>query len=163
MNRIVSLVSALIVLVVILAFHAPLRLFFDPYSLLLVCLFPLLLLNAVYSPGQVWRAVGDLGAPPEAGLAARRLRENAEVFVAFGVLSLGTGAIAAIVGLIQLLGALSNPAAIGPHVALSMISLFYAFLILLFVAFPGATIHEEAARQASLLEEEQDEERETMI
>jgi len=152
MNRFIPWLGALVTLFALGAMNGPLRVYIDIPSLILQAV-PLLMLLTVFSPGLLLRAVTDLAAPEGAGLAASRYRENAEVFEAFGVLALANGTMLTLIGVVQLLANLSDPAVVPHALAVALLTLFYALILALLVAFPGAAISRRAAERATVLED----------
>ncbi|HEY9069785.1 MAG TPA: MotA/TolQ/ExbB proton channel family protein [Candidatus Ozemobacteraceae bacterium] len=153
MIRIVSWVLSMAAFLVVLRISDEIHVFVDLPSALTSWVFPALLLLAVHSPGRVWRALGDLRAPAEAGIAAARFREDAEVFASFGILSLAAGMIGSLAGLITLLSNLANPRESGIYLSISMLTVLYALIVVIFVALPGWRLHSEAAKLAATFED----------
>ena len=153
MKRLIAWIFALFAFVTTLYLTGDLRVFIDIPSVFVAWLFPLLLVFSLFSPGRVFQAVRALRAPIDAGLTAAEQQANAEIFTAFGILSLSSGVVGSLAGLVNILANLNKPEVLGVYVALSMLTIFYALLAVLFVAYPASRILSQAAREATLLEE----------
>lgn len=152
MTRFITWSGAVAALAFLASLHGPLRIFIDIPSLILQAV-PLLMLMTVFSPGVLLRALTDLAAPEAAGLPASRFRENAEVFEMFGVLAVANGTMLTLIGTIQMLANLADPAVVPQALGIALLTLFYALILALLVAFPGAAISRRAADRATVIAE----------
>lgn len=158
MIRLLSWFIALATFVALLYVYEGIPLFFNLPSVLVSWIFPLLILLTLFSPSRIYLACRHLATPAEAGLRASDLRTDAEVFHAYGILSLSAGIIGSIMGLIDILGDLADVSTIGPRVSLTLMTIFYSLIVFFFVAFPGSRILSTKAQEVALLEETRAEE-----
>lgn len=144
-----GLLAAVGVMIFGILLGSPLAIFFDVGALLIVPFTTVLLLGATYGFGTVFRTLGsgfltlyasrqDPADPAE----VRQLEAVAESGIKYATL---TGFIGTLIGLVSMLANLEDPTAIGPAMAVCLLSAFYAGGSIMLVFYPLAR---HAAQQA---------------
>ncbi|MEW6709584.1 MAG: hypothetical protein AB1403_07130 [Candidatus Riflebacteria bacterium] len=154
MSRILSLLFSIIVFITIFAVKIDVSRFFEIGSALLTIFFPVLFLLSVYSPSQIFQAVKNLNAPADAGVSALDYRQSAQIFIAYGIFSLSIGVSASIISVIYLLMNLADPSGLTRNISVSLLSIFYSFIIMVFFCFPAAKVLENAAHKTEVFSDE---------
>lgn len=162
LHRITTVALAMAALVVGITMRGHLLIFVDPISIGLATLAPMLMMVVTYGrrSADLARAVGawlmgrDSGATDPA--AHRTVAGMARDYGQYAVVN---GCICALIGHVMMLQNMSDPNAIGPALAVSLLTIFYGFIIQLVVAVPvshhhlalaGASPHEFAHQGPSL-------------
>ena len=150
MNIVAILAFFCAVLVLTFAIHlgSPLSIFIDPASFMIVPVTTMMLLIATFGFGSVFSAFksgfrsvfmanGESADPEES-------RERKMVAMCGSKYATLTGFIGATIGLVTMFHQMSDPTAIGPAMAVALLSAFYAALMIMFVFYPMAR---QAAQQ----------------
>lgn len=144
LHRITTVVLAMAVLVVGITMRAPLLIFVDPPSILLATLAPMLMMVVTYGrrSADLARAVGAwlMGRDSNA-LDPAAHRAVATMARDYGQYAVVNGCVCALLGHVMMLQDLSDPSAIGPALAVSLLTIFYGFVIQLVVAVPVSHHH----------------------
>lgn len=154
MSRIVSLVFAFFVFLVIIGLGTDLSVLLEARSALVATVLPLVFLLAIFGLGEVLAAIKHLSAPADAGITACQFRQSALVFNVYGTLSLVCGVLSSLISLVYILQTLASSAGFSLSISISLISLLYSVMIILFVCYPAQRILENAAAQSELFEED---------
>ncbi|MFZ5951329.1 MAG: hypothetical protein ACOYXC_11515 [Candidatus Rifleibacteriota bacterium] len=154
MSRILSLLFSIIVFIAIFAVKIDVTGFFEMGSALLTIFFPVLFLLSVYSPSQIVRAVKNLDVPADAGGSALEYRQSAQIFTAYGIFSLSVGVSTSIISVIYLLMNLADPAGLSRNISVSLLAIFYSFIIMVFFCYPAAKVLENAAHRAEVFSDD---------
>jgi len=127
---------------------SPLILFFDLTSIILVCIASGAMMAATHGrgAGRLWSAILGwiLGADSDPSHPEAH-REVASMALDFGQYLLLAGAMGTIIGQVKMLQNMSDPTAIGPALAVCLLSAFYAVAMVMFVYYPMARNAEKAA------------------
>ncbi len=136
--RIIGLI--LIALAIALGFGADLTALIDIQSAVMVvgCTLALLLFSGV-NIGTMLKTLFSNSAAPEEKQAANR------AWTLTGVYSLMVGAIGTLVGLVIMLKNMDDPAAVGPGMAIALLTQLYGFLLAFAIAFPMRRLLEDRA------------------
>jgi flagellar motor component MotA len=149
MSKSISWVLSIVTFAGIACLGAPLKVFIDLPSAIVSVVFPMLLVLSIYSTSEIAQALARLFSSSD-GLSARQLRKSSQIFAAYGILSLASGILASMFGVIAILANLSNPATIGPNLSISLLTIFYSLLVYAFIAFPASNLLQSAATKASV-------------
>ncbi len=137
--------------------NGPIKNLINIPSFIMAVFFPLFILMSVYRPGEISRAVKVLFAPEDAGISAKELKFSAQMFSVYGMLSMGSGVLCTLLGIIFLLSNLSDPSAVPANLSVSMVTILYSIGIILFLSLPAQHNLNKAAQKATLLIEEAEE------
>jgi flagellar motor component MotA len=132
---------------------APLVIFFDVFSLMVVGGGTFFLMIAAHGPagpftyicGGLQRLMG-LGSPDPWGSSERKMA--VQVARSGGRSAILLGGVGGLIGLIQMLINMDDPTHIGPAMAVALLSCFYAVLLNLFIFVPLARHFSEAGIEA---------------
>jgi len=130
---------------------SPLVIFFDPTSVLISGGGTLALLTATHGFRESMDAIvgGLRGMFTKAdGLGIETHEHNAHIAQTGGTLCISMGVTGASIGLIQMLTNLADPSAIGPAMAVALLTSFYAVVLNLVLFIPVSRYHREMARNA---------------
>ncbi|MBU1105083.1 MAG: hypothetical protein KKB51_00340 [Candidatus Riflebacteria bacterium] len=144
-----SIVSFALILIV----SSPIKYVLNVPSAIVAVVLPIFILLAVFSAADIRQAFKDLFSPADAGQSAFQLRKSSQVFVTYGILSLALGIIASMFSVVAILGNLSTPEDLPVNFSVSMITIFYALLVIVFLAYPASNALSSAARRATLIDE----------
>ena len=128
---------------------SPLTIFLDPPSVLITGGGTLALLTATHGFRESMGAIvsGLRGMFTKAdGLGIETHEHNAHIAQTGGTLCISMGVAGASIGLIQMLANLEDPTAIGPAMAVALLTSFYAVLLNLVLFIPVSRYHREMAR-----------------
>ena len=145
---ILAFFCAVLVLTFAIQLGSPLSIFIDPVSFMIVPVTTMMLLIATFGFGSVFSffkmgfrslfmANGEPADPDE----SRKRKMVAICGIKYATL---TGFIGATIGLVTMFHQMSDPTAIGPAMAVALLSAFYAALMVMFVFYPMAR---QAAQQ----------------
>jgi len=145
----IGFICALGVMVMGILLGSPLIIFLDPTAILIGPVATLMLLIATFGFGTVQSAFGagfrglffsgDQAQHPE---RVRTVKMVARSGVNYSTL---TGFIGGLIGLVQMLQNMEDPSAIGPAMAVCLLSAFYAVAMVMFVYYPMARNADQAA------------------
>ena len=96
-------------------------------SLLIVVGLSICIPLATFSPSQVLAALGATAS--DAPLDAADAHRHISVLQTIRTVAAGSGIIGTLIGLIQMLQHMEDPSAIGPAMAVALLTLFYGFII----------------------------------
>ena len=137
-----GLIAAVGVVIFGILLGSPLAIFFDAGALLIVPCTTVLLLGATYGFGAVFSTLGSgfyslyaSRQDPADPAKGRRLEAVAESGIKYATL---TGFIGTLIGLVSMLANLEDPTAIGPAMAVCLLSAFYAGASIMLVFYPLA-------------------------
>ncbi len=147
-HRIMGVLAAGACIVAAILQISPLFYFFDLPSLLLVCVGSTGMVAATYGrgAGRLFSAImswffgsdSELSSPEEHREIASMARE-------YGQYALMAGAVGTVIGHVQMLQNMSDPSAIGPALAVSLLTLFYGGLMHMMIAVPLSQHHLQLA------------------
>ncbi len=144
----VGLVAAVGCVVVGIVMLAPVRVFFDMTSIFFLAVVSLGVLTATHGRGtrQLFTAWGDwlLGADTDENIPNKHLQIAAKA-LDFGEFAMLAGGVGVLIGNVQLLTNMSDPDAIGPALAVSLLALLYGVLLHTFIAVPLSEHHLQLA------------------
>ena len=135
-----GLIAAVGVVIFGILLGSPLAIFFDAGALLIVPCTTVLLLGATYgfersSLGSGFYSLYASRQDPADPAKGRRLEAVAESGIKYATL---TGFIGTLIGLVSMLANLEDPTAIGPAMAVCLLSAFYAGSSIMLVFYPLA-------------------------
>ena len=138
----IGLLSGVSVVMFGIMLGSPLPIFFDVPSLIIGPGAAMMLLVATFGLGTVcsafksgFRSLFVASGSPQDPEQARVVKMVATSGINYSML---TGFIGGLIGLIQMLQNMSDPTAIGPAMAVSLLSAFYAGVMVMFVYYPMA-------------------------
>ena len=144
LHRIMGVVAAVACVVVGIILGSPLSYFFDVTSIFLVVVGSGAMAAVTYgrASGRLLSALGGwfFGAESDA-CSSKEHREVADMAIGFGQYALLAGALGTLIGQVQMLQNLSDPSAIGPALAVSLLTLFYGGIIHMVIAVPVSQHH----------------------
>ena len=128
---------------------SPLIIFFDPTSVLITLGGTVALLTATHGFSASIQAIG--GGLKGMFANAERLdvethEHSAHIAQSGGTLCITMGVMGATIGLVQMFTNLSDPSAIGPAMAVALLTSFYAVMLNLLIFVPVSRYHREMAR-----------------
>ena len=128
---------------------SPLIIFFDSTSVLITVGGTVGLLTATHGIGPSIEAIG--GGFKAMLTHAERMdvethEHNAHIAQSGGTLCITMGVMGATIGLIQMLAHMEDPTAIGPAMAVALLTSFYAVMLNLLIFVPVSRYHREMAR-----------------
>ncbi len=154
MSRIISLILAFFVFLMIIGLGTDLTVLLEARSAMVATGLPLLFLLAIFGLGEVKAAIRHLSAPADAGITAGQFRQSAMVFSVYGNLSLVCGVLSSIISLVYILQNLASSEGFSLSISISLLSLLYSVMIILFLCYPAQRILENAAAKSELFEED---------
>ena len=82
-----------------------------------------------------------------------RNRRGAELFQTMGTIAPAMGLVGTLIGLVQMLQHLDNPAAVGPAMSLALLTTFYGAILAYIICFPIAAKLRARSREEAMLKE----------
>lgn len=137
MRKIISLVAVFGLIVAAIWSGSPLEIFLDPNSILIVL--GVVIGGALFSfrPRDLGAAFGLLCS--NGPLDPQDARSAKRIFERLSNLAIGAGFAGALIGLVQMLQNLEDPSAIGPAMAVALLTQFYGLVLAEFVFSPAAS------------------------
>ena len=143
-HRIMGVVAAVTCVVVGIIILSPLSYFFDATSVVLVVVGSVAMVAVTYgrASGRLLSALGGwfFGAESDA-FSSKEHREIAEMAIGFGQYALLTGAVGMLIGQVHMLVNMTDPSAIGPALAVSLLTVFYGGVAHMVIAVPVSQHH----------------------
>ena len=135
--------------VVAIEMGAPIRIFFDPAAFIISVVGTFLLLMATHGWAVSWSAIstgltGLLSNSEHQGVENHE--HGAQVAQSGSALSLLAGTTGAIIGVGSMLNNIDDPTAIGPAMAVSLLSVFYTMFMNMCIFVPVGRYHREMSR-----------------